>query len=551
VDQLDPSQIADALLEDVGAKLPSQKAEIKILPARGLDLHHDVVLISDRAPVYIGTIGPKHGVWRVVKTAPNVGRTMRTQLHWHMPTKEECAIRMAEVMRPYWKPIIERHGFMGMFEDEVDPKEVAGSVTVTYRLGYIYYFDGDENDERYQKIGDYPSLSAAYNAAIAGNYISHYATFIEVFYGDHAEGKTLAREFIVTQDGDVVDTDTNEPVEVVESTKAEIDDEAKKAKKPASDDQAEAGNYQKGHVSVQGLEIAIENAKGSTRSGVNKAGEAWKVTMPAHYGYIKGTVGKDKDHLDVYIGDHPGGMLAFVVNQKKEEGGFDEHKIMLGFESKDEAVAAYDRAFTGDLGPKLRESVVSTTVDKLKDWLKSGNTKKPFEALAESLVNALLEDDEIDPKEFAKSIPREPRVYGDLKPGMVTYDETGAYSRVEEIVNGYGRNYQDESGKLVYDSGPARIVRLSQFSPAYAYGRFVQKELYHAKAALLGTEVVRVKDNSDDALWALVDAETDAREGPGTATAAREAHLERERQPEAQERARARAEIQRMMGGNR
>jgi hypothetical protein len=175
---------------------------------------------------------------------------------------------------------------------------------------------------------------------------------------------------------------------IQESSKAEIEKEAAKVEAPASPEQAEAGNYKKGHVSVQGLEIAIENAEGSTRSGTGKDGKKWSVTMPAHYGYIKGTQGKDKDHLDVYIGPKPNGMMVFVVNQKKEEGGFDEHKIMLGFETKDEAIATYDRAFSGDLGPKLRETVVSTTVDKLKEWLASGNTKKPFEGLAESLIEA-------------------------------------------------------------------------------------------------------------------------------------------------------------------
>lgn len=877
MDNIDPAELASALLEDATAKLPTKKAEIRILPARGLDLHHDVVLISDHAPLYIGTIAPKHSVWRVIKTAPNVGRAMRTQLHWHMPTKEECAIRMSEVMRPYWKPIINSHGL----EETEDAKDFVADVPVNYRLGYLYYFDGDDNDERYQKIGDYPSLAAAYTAAINGNYHKRYLTYIEVFYGSHAEGKSLAREFQVTEDGDLVDTETHEQIDISESsdpkemvcsspamaqfyrqrmadiqaeleqlyravdsdhsgqpdahikgeiidlaseyrvlqrrlgestdavdpkeaaqaidqyvlrytsrntgkryfykiydeykennpaeghpprhawgwveqqakelpgdakrffdkreavkvrqrfqqkdtgnedlyrvltvnrrgakfeseedidpkafvnsafgplrtlkdlqkydneqafwcndpvmmkdydmtepfkvwdvhwlggglvsgmfyhgdysyprtavtpithlkpvlmesdehvdpkefvndtfkyvyivreadrmdawlaksmwptpklktavtgvfrnkqtalnyasnlggrayrvsenspivkawiatgqpiresTKAEIEAEAEKAEKPASDEQAEAGNYKKGHVSVQGLDIAIENAKGSTRSGVNKAGEAWKVTLPAHYGYIKGTVGKDKDHLDVYIGDNPGGMLVFVVNQQKEEGGFDEHKIMLGFASKDEAISTYDRAFTGDLGPKLRESVVSTTMDNLKDWLKSGNTKKPFESIAESIVDSLLEND--DPKELAMSIPPAPRLYGQLQPGTVLYDETGAYSRVEKIERSYSlSNYQDEDGKLVYDSGPCMAVRLTEFSPAYAYGRFTQPEMYNVKAALLGAEVVSVEDNSDDALWALVDADIDRRMGEGRAAREREAHLARQ-----------------------
>jgi hypothetical protein len=169
----------------------------------------------------------------------------------------------------------------------------------------------------------------------------------------------------------------------------EIAKEAAKAEKPASPEQAEAGNYRKGHVSLQGLEIAIENAEGSTRSGTGKDGKTWTVTMPAHYGYIKGTKGKDKDHLDVYIGPKPEGMMVFVVNQQKEDTkAFDEHKIMLGFVTKDDAIATYDRAFSGTLGPKLRQSVVSTTVDKLKAWLASGNTKKPFDGIVEGLLEA-------------------------------------------------------------------------------------------------------------------------------------------------------------------
>jgi hypothetical protein len=540
VDRIDPAELASALLEDVSAKLPNKRAEIRILPARGLDLHHDVVLISDHAPVYIGTVAPKHSVWRVIKTAPNVGRSMRTQLHWHMPTKEECALRMAEVMRPYWKPIINNHG-LEENEDVIDPKSFVKSAFGPLRsLADLRKYSDEQafwcDDPRLMEEYGFTEPFKVWDV----HWVGHGIVSGIFYHPDRTYSQTAVTPIMNLK-----------PV-IMESTKAEIEAEAEKAEKPASDEQAEAGNYKKGHVSVQGLDIAIENAKGSTRSGVNKAGESWKVTLPAHYGYIKGTVGKDKDHLDVYIGDNPGGMLVFVVNQQKEEGGFDEHKIMLGFASKDEAIATYDKAFTGDLGPKLRESVVSTTMDKLKEWIKSGNTKKPFESIAESIVDSLLEND--DPKEMAMSIPPAPRFFGQLKPGMVTHDETGAYNRVERIERSYAMvNYQDENGKLVYDSGPGTVVYMAQFSPAYAYGRFKHVYPHNAKGALLGEEVVEVEDNSDDALWALVDAGIDQYHGPGTAAREREAHLERERQPEAQERAqaqaRARAEIQRMMGG--
>jgi hypothetical protein len=158
----------------------------------------------------------------------------------------------------------------------------------------------------------------------------------------------------------------------------EVDAAAADADDDPSDAAKESGNYAKGHTKLHGFDIAIENAKGSTRSGKDKDGKEWSVTMPAHYGYIKGTKGKDKDHIDVYIGPDAENETVFVVNQHKEEGGFDEHKVMLGFSSQDEAIKTYDKAFNGDLGPKLRKSVKKASLEDFKDWLENGDPKKEF-----------------------------------------------------------------------------------------------------------------------------------------------------------------------------
>jgi transcription elongation factor Elf1 len=185
-----------------------------------------------------------------------------------------------------------------------------------------------------------------------------------------------------------------------------VSSEAAKAEEP-TEAQAEAGNYKKGHVSLFGMDISIENAKGSKRSGVNKQGKKWSVTMPAHYGYICGTKGKDKDHIDVYIGPDEKSEKVYIVNQQKEEGGFDEHKCMICFNDRQTAIKTYDKAFTDDLGPKLRQSVVATTMEKFKKWLESGDTKKPFKSLAESLFET--DPDEISPKDYLKSTHRDLR----------------------------------------------------------------------------------------------------------------------------------------------
>lgn len=133
---------------------------------------------------------------------------------------------------------------------------------------------------------------------------------------------------------------------------AAIDDAAKGAALHPDNDlpeptqaQKEAGNYAKGHVRLCGLEIAVENPAGSTRSGVDKGGKAWSVTMKSHYGYVKGSVGRDKDHVDVFVKPGTTDRTAatcpvFIVDQVLD-GKLDEHKVLLGFDTEAEAIAAY------------------------------------------------------------------------------------------------------------------------------------------------------------------------------------------------------------------
>jgi hypothetical protein len=79
--------------------------------------------------------------------------------------------------------------------------------------------------------------------------------------------------------------------------------------------QAEANNYKQGHVTVQGMDIAIESAKGAMRRGTDATGKAWETKMPADYGRFKGTKGADGDPVDVYIGDTPDGDFVTRASQ--------------------------------------------------------------------------------------------------------------------------------------------------------------------------------------------------------------------------------------------
>ena len=148
--------------------------------------------------------------------------------------------------------------------------------------------------------------------------------------------------------------------------------------------QAEAGNYKKGHVTIGEFDITIENPAGSVRKGVDADGKEWSNTMANTYGYIKGTEGVDGDHIDVFLHsdmDQWNGRKVFVVDQTNRDGSFDEHKVMLGFNDKDEAMTAYlanyDKTRWADTHPGLRIS--ETNIEDFNKWVQSSHRKtKPF-----------------------------------------------------------------------------------------------------------------------------------------------------------------------------
>lgn len=144
--------------------------------------------------------------------------------------------------------------------------------------------------------------------------------------------------------------------------------------------QKEAGNYKVGRMRVAGLDLSIENPAGSERKGVDPNGKEWSVEMKSHYGYIRGTVGRDKDHIDTFVKpgtpDLDDSAPVFVVDQRSGNGRFDEHKVMIGFDSVEAARDAYMENYTA--GWKGLGDITPTTMGEFKRWLKSGKTSEPF-----------------------------------------------------------------------------------------------------------------------------------------------------------------------------
>lgn len=117
---------------------------------------------------------------------------------------------------------------------------------------------------------------------------------------------------------------------------ADLDEAASMADTDPTRAQREAGNYRKGHVRVQGLEVTIETPRGVKR-------KPWHdKALSQHYGYIKRTTSEgDGEHVDCFIGPDPNSDAVFVVDQLKDDGSFDEHKCLIGWDNAEEAKAAY------------------------------------------------------------------------------------------------------------------------------------------------------------------------------------------------------------------
>lgn len=141
--------------------------------------------------------------------------------------------------------------------------------------------------------------------------------------------------------------------------------------------QKEAGNYKKGHIKINGFDVTIEQPAGSVRSGKDANGKEWSVTMNNTYGYIRGTESVDGDHIDVFLGPDMNSDMVYVVDQVNTDGSFDEHKVMMGFSSLEDARSAYLSNY--EEGWQGLGNITGVALDEFKKWIDSSIRKtKPF-----------------------------------------------------------------------------------------------------------------------------------------------------------------------------
>ncbi len=122
----------------------------------------------------------------------------------------------------------------------------------------------------------------------------------------------------------------------------------------------------------RGMPVIVEWPRGSTRVGTKPDGTTFKTEMKADYGFIPDTTASgDQEKLDIYIGPNEDAEYAYIVEQLDESGEFDEYKIMLGFDTLEDAEEAYlahvDEDLLGDISEVEFEYLFDTVKEKQKE----------------------------------------------------------------------------------------------------------------------------------------------------------------------------------------
>ncbi|MHB8533374.1 MAG: anti-CBASS protein Acb1 family protein [Solirubrobacteraceae bacterium] len=125
-------------------------------------------------------------------------------------------------------------------------------------------------------------------------------------------------------------------------------------------------------VEIGGLPVLIECRRGEERW----PGKVW----PADYGLIRrtgSTEGADED-MDCFVGPERDALTAYVINHFREDGSFEEHKVMLAYGSASEARRDYIEAYGRGQGQPAHPF----TLAALRDWLDAGRFDEPLRRVA-------------------------------------------------------------------------------------------------------------------------------------------------------------------------
>jgi hypothetical protein len=197
------------------------------------------------------------------------------------------------------------------------------------------------------------------------------------------------------------------------SGKAALGSELAKVEPNPSNAQIEADNASKGHIPLEGMQVAVSTAAKTERHLVLPSGSRVSRLYNYSYGHILGTKAPDGKPIDIFLGPeaYPGnpkleGLPVVVIDQvDPDTKAPDEPKVMYGFSKVTDAVEAYKDSYPR--GDERVGDVVPMTPNEFKQWRRSkeeiknadetaGEPVSELEALIEEQATDAASQDELD-----------------------------------------------------------------------------------------------------------------------------------------------------------
>ena len=189
----------------------------------------------------------------------------------------------------------------------------------------------------------------------------------------------------------------------------------------------EANDPVKSKRNYKGIDIDIEWPRGSIRS--YKGSDTYATHMKCDYGYTAGITGSDGEELDIYLGPDDTDT-AFIIEQMKEDGSYDEDKVMLGFASEDDAIEMYLQHMPAYMLGEIRAVPIDTL----------------YNALYGEPEDRRGQDDQV-PSEEKKTAEDKAKKHKKKKPVKQTSDYVGPQSAQVGGIGGVAADSDIEAGK--------------------------------------------------------------------------------------------------------
>jgi DNA-directed RNA polymerase specialized sigma subunit len=121
-------------------------------------------------------------------------------------------------------------------------------------------------------------------------------------------------------------------------------------------------------ITFAGMDVSVETQKGAYRHWGDRDGSSGKTLMLYDYGYVRGSLGTDGDHVDVYVGPDEFAPSVYVISQMTVNrwDTFDEQKCMLGFRTAREAKRAYMAHYND---PRFFGSMKEMPIGEFRDFI--------------------------------------------------------------------------------------------------------------------------------------------------------------------------------------